>query len=283
MSRIAYVNGLFLPFDQAAVHIEDRGYQFADGVYEVMAISQGRILDEQGHLDRLDRSLAELSIAWPMSRVALVLVIDRLVRRNRVANGIVYLQVTRGVSRRDHAFPAGLRPSLVMTVRAGRPASASLAEVGARVITIPDIRWRRCDIKSVALLPNVLGKQAARLAGAYEAWMVDENGLVTEGTSTNAWIVTAAGRLVTHQAGHAILNGVTRMSILTLAHSLGMEVDERPFGVAEAKAAPEAFLTSTTSYVLPVVSIDGDPVGDGKPGPLTLRLRHAYIQRMARR
>ena len=170
-----------------------------------------------------------------------------------------------------------------MTVRAGRPTSASLVDSGAHIITVPDIRWRRCDIKSVALLPNVLGKQAARQAGAYESWMVDEQGVVTEGTSTNAWIVTTDGRLVTHQADDAILNGVTRMSVIELARTLGLTVDERPFHVAEAKAAPEAFLTSTTSYVLPVVSIDGDAVGNGRPGPLTLKLRQAYIEHMVRR
>lgn len=280
MSRIAYVNGRFLPFRQACVHIEDRGYQFADGVYEVMALVAGRLLDESRHLDRLERSLAELGIAWPMSRSALSLVMGQLIRRNRLATGILYLQITRGVARRDHAFPAATRPSLVMTVRALRSNPASLAQRGARVITIADIRWRRCDIKSIALLPNVLAKQAARLAGADEAWMVDEDGSVTEGSSTNAWIVTADGKLVTRPADHSILNGVTRMAVLDLARTLGLEVVERPFSLIEAKAAPEAFLTSTTGYVMPVVAIDGEAVGKGTPGPLTLRLREAYVQRI---
>ncbi|HIJ63885.1 MAG TPA: D-amino-acid transaminase [Rhodospirillaceae bacterium] len=280
MSRIAYVNGRFLPFGQALVHIEDRGYQFADGVYEVMALAGGRILDEVRHLDRLDRSLAELAIAWPMSRRALALVMRRLIECNRLRNGLLYLQVTRGVARRDHAFPPHIRPSLTMTVRNARTSSAALAETGVRIITLPDIRWRRCDIKSIALLPNVLGKQAARLAGVHEAWMVDGDGLITEGTSTNAWMVTGDGKLVTRQADTSILNGVTRMTVLDLARSLGLEVAERPFGVAEAKAAAEIFLTSTTSYVLPVVAIDGHSIGDGRPGPLTLRLRRAYIERM---
>ncbi len=278
MSRIAYVNGRYLPLREAAVHVEDRGYQFADGVYEVIGFVGGRLIDESPHLDRLDRSLGELSIAWPVSRRVLQLVMKTLIRRNGFADGILYMQITRGVARRDHAFPAGVAPSLVMTVRRSKPVPAALLANGAAVVTIPDIRWQRCDIKSVSLLPNVLGKQAARQAGAYEAWMVDGQGRVTEGTSTNAWIVTADGELVTRHLENAILSGITRAAILRLAQDAGLTVCERPFTAAEAKAAREAFLTSTTSYVLPVVSIDGEPVGNGRPGSVALGLRAAYLR-----
>lgn len=276
MSRIAYVNGRYVPHGEAAVHIEDRGYQFADGIYEVIAVQAGRLVDERPHLDRLERSLAELRIAPPMGRRALGFVMREVIRRNRVGNGIVYLQATRGVAPRDHGFPAGISASLVVTARRSKPPNQKLFAEGVRVITIPDIRWARCDIKSVALLPNILGKQRARESGAFEAWQVDRDGMVTEGTSTNAWIVTKTGELVTRQTGHAILNGITRLALLDLAREEGVTLAERPFSVAEAKAAREAFLTSTTSLVLPVVRIDDDTVGDGKPGLLARRLLTLY-------
>ena len=276
MSRIAYVNGRYLPQADAAVHIEDRGYQFADGVYEVVAVQAGRLVDEVLHLARLDRSLAELRIAAPMSRPALAIVLREVIRRNRVCDGIVYLQATRGVAPRDHPFPADTRPSLVVTARRARVANPKALDEGIGVITIPDIRWARCDIKSIALLPNVLGKQQAREAGAYEAWQVDRDGMVTEGTSTNAWIVTAAGELVTRQASSAILNGCTRVALLDIAKRTGLNFTERPFSVIEAKAAREAFLTSTTSPVLPIVRIDEAVIGDGRPGPLGRKLRALY-------
>jgi D-alanine transaminase len=276
MSRIAYVNGRYLPHGEASVHIEDRGYQFADGVYEVIAVQGGALIDEALHLARLDRSLGELRIAAPMSRRALSLVLRELLRRNRIGDGFVYLQVTRGVAPRDHPFPAHTNPSLVITTRRARAANPKTLSEGIRVITIPDIRWARCDIKSIALLPNVLGKQQAREAGAFEAWQVDADGMVTEGTSTNAWIITRAGELVTRQASSAILNGCTRLALLEIARRLGLTFVERPFSVAEAKAAREAFLTSTTSLVLPIVRIDGTAIGDGRPGPLVLKLRALY-------
>jgi D-alanine transaminase len=276
MSRIAYVNGRYLPHAEASVHIEDRGYQFADGVYEVIAVQGGEFVDEGLHMARLDRSLGELRIAAPMSRRALALVLREVIRRNRVRDGIVYLQATRGVAPRDHPFPANVRTSLVITARRARPANPKAAAEGASVITIPDIRWARCDIKTIALLPNVLGKQQAREAGAYEAWQVDGAGMVTEGTSTNAWIITAAGELVTRQASGAILNGCTRLALLDIARRIGLTFVERPFSVAEAKVAREAFLTSTTSLVLPIVRIDGTAIGDGRPGPLVLKLRALY-------
>jgi D-alanine transaminase len=277
MSRIAYVGGQYLPHRQAAVHIEDRGYQFGDGVYEVIAVTGGHLVDEERHLARLNRSLTELRINPPMSSTALKIVIREVVRRNGVDIGIVYLQVTRGVAPREHAFPKAAKPVLVVTSRRSRPPDPRLGREGIAVITIPDIRWQRCDIKSVALVANVLGKQQAREASAYEAWQVDGEGRVTEGTSTNAWIVTADNTVVTRAADHAILNGVTRAAILDIIHREGYRLVERPFSVAEAGAAREAFLTSTTADLLPVVRIDGAPVADGKPGPLSRKLREAYF------
>jgi D-alanine transaminase len=277
MSRIAYVGGQYLPHRQAAVHVEDRGFQFADGVYEVISVKGRRLIDEARHLARLHRSLAELRIAPPMGDGALGVVLGEVIRRNGVEDGIVYLQVTRGTAPRDHAFPKAAKPTLVVTSRRSRPPDPRLAQDGIAVITIPDIRWQRCDIKSVALVANVLGKQQAREAGAVEAWQVDAAGRVTEGTSTNAWIVTADGAVVTRAADHTILNGVTRLALIDIIRAEGYRLDERPFTVAEAKAAREAFLTSTTSGVMPVVRIDGAPVGEGRPGPLGRRLREAYV------
>jgi D-alanine transaminase len=278
MPRYAYVNGRYVPHAAAQVHIEDRGYQFADGVYEVILIRNGGLVDEGPHLDRLDRSLGALRIPWPMPQPALRLVIRELIRRNGVGAGALYLQATRGVAARDHKFPANVRPSLVATTRRARPIPDSILAVGVSVITQPDIRWRRCDIKTISLLPNVLGKQAAVEAGAFETWLVDDAGRVTEGTSTNAWIVTSDGRLLTRDLSSTILAGITRSSLLQLIRSQGMAFEERAFSVAEAKAAAEAFLTSTTSLVLPVTRIDGQPVGDGKPGPVTARLRDSYVR-----
>jgi D-alanine transaminase len=276
MSRIAYVNGRYVPHREAAVHIEDRGYQFADGVYEVTAVRGGRLVDEERHLKRLDRSLGELKIAQPMSHAALKFVCREVVRRNGVRDGIVYLQVTRGVAPRDHSFPKDAAPSIVVTSRRTKGAPQKSVDEGIGVISLPDQRWARCDIKSISLLPNILGKQQAREAGAYEAWQIDRDGNVTEGTSTNAWIVTGRGELVTRRADSTILNGVTRLAILDIVARQGLTFVERPFSLAEAKEAREAFLTSTTSFVLPVVLIDGEPVGDGRPGELTRKLRAAY-------
>ncbi len=277
MSRIAYVAGQYLMHRQAAVHIEDRGFQFADGVYEVIAVNGGRLVDEAPHLTRLHRSLAELRIAPPIGDAALKIVIREIVRRNGVNTGIVYLQITRGAAPREHAFPKAAKPTLVVTARRSRPPDPRLGRDGIAIITIPDIRWQRCDIKSVALVANVLGKQAARERGAYEAWLVDRIGQVTEGTSTNAWIVTADDTVVTRAADTAILNGVTRLAILDIIRREGYRLVERPFTVAEAKAAREAFLTSTTADLLPVVRIDDSPVGEGRPGPLGEKLRAAYF------
>ena len=276
MSRIAYVNGRYLPHREASVHIEDRGYQFADGVYEVIAVERGRLLDAGLHLKRLARSLAELEIAEPMSGPALEGVMREVIRRNRVRDGIIYMQLTRGVAPRDHAFPKDAKTQVVMTARRAKPGNPKTIAEGARVITVPDLRGARCDIKSIALLPNILGKQQAREAGAYEAWQVDRDGNVTEGTSTNAWIVTAAGEVVTRAATNAILNGVTRLGVIRVIEEAGLRFVERPFSVEEAKQAREAFLTSTTSYVTPIVRIDDSVVADGKPGPLARKLVASY-------
>jgi D-alanine transaminase len=277
MSRVAYVDGSYRPHREAAVHIEDRGYQFADGVYEVFAVRGGHLVDEALHLQRLRRSLGELRIEGAIGDAPLGIVLREVVRRNGVDNGIVYLQITRGAAPRDHAFPKAARPVTVVTARRSRPPNPALGEEGIAVITIPDIRWQRCDIKSVALVANVLGKQRAREAGAYEAWQIDSLGRITEGTSTNAWIVTGDNEVVTRFIDHAILNGVTRLALIDIIRREGYRFVERSFTVAEAKFAREAFLTSTTSDVLPVVSIDGDTIADGVPGPLTCKLRASYI------
>jgi len=277
MTRIAYVNGRYVPHRDAVVHVEDRGYQFADGVYEVCAVVDGVIVDAAAHLQRLDRSLGELRIDWTMSHAALFQVLNEVARRNRVRHGIVYLQITRGVARRDHGFPKAAKPALVVTARSTPSGGRSaLTEAGVRVVTRPDIRWARRDIKSVSLLPNVLDKQAAREAGAYEAWLVDEQGFVTEGASSNAWIIDGEGNIVTRNAEHAILNGITRLALVELARRDGIRVVQRKFTVDEAKAAREAFLTSTTSFVMPVVQIDDRVIGNGRPGSVANKLLALY-------
>lgn len=281
MSRVAYVNGQYHPHGRAMVHVEDRGFQFADGVYEVWSVFDGRMADFDGHMTRLHRSLNELRIRIPMTREALTQVLRETIRRNRVREGIVYLQVTRGTARRDHPFPTGdVAPSVVVTSRPVdlRKAEAT-AKKGVAVITQPDIRWGRCDIKTVGLLPNVLAKQAAREGGAYEAWMVDEMGLVTEGGSTNAWIIDEHGELRTRDTQANILKGCTRTALLELIAETGVPFEERAFTVEEAKRAREAFFTAAGAWVMPVVSVDGVKIGDGKPGPITRRLRTAYLER----
>jgi D-alanine transaminase len=279
MSRIAYVNGRYAPHGQACVHIEDRGFQFADAVYEYFAVFDGRLADSEGHLERLWRSLGELRIDRPMSETALVMVMRETVRRNRVRDGAVYLQISRGVANRDHPFPTRpVPPTVVVTAKpVNFAAEQAKSEKGVGVLTRPDNRWGRCDIKTVGLLPNVLAKQAAREAGAYEAWLVDELGFVTEGSSTNAWIIDAEGILRTRDTNANILRGVTRKGLLSLAAEAGHPVSERPFTVEDAKKAREAFITAASTLVMPVVSIDGHPVGDGRPGPVSQRLRALYL------
>ncbi len=283
MSRIAYVNGRFVPHADAHVHIEDRGYQFADGVYEVTAVLRGKPQDLEPHLDRLERSLAELAIPMPAARRTIALLHDEMIRRNLIRDGMVYLQVTRGVAPRDHAFPGkAVRPALVMTAkRLDFARIAANAAQGVAVVTQPDIRWGRCDIKSVSLLANVLAKQVARAAGAFECWMVDRDGLITEGSSSNAWIVDREGRLRTRSLSQAILPGITRQVLFAEAERAGIPILEQPFTVDEVLSAREAFTTSTTAFVMPVVRLDGKTVGEGKPGELTMRLRRIYDAHMS--
>jgi len=278
MPRIAYVNGRYVAHRDAAVHIEDRGYQFADGVYEVCEVARGNLMDMTRHLDRLSRSLGELKMAWPMHRSALEIVLREVVRRNGVQNGLVYLQVTRGVAARDFLFPKDTASCMVVTAKSVDPRlAATRAETGIKVITLPETRWERVDIKSVGLLPNVLAKQAAKESGAQEAWFVDTDGNVKEGGSSNAWIVTADGKLVTRPAEHGILRGITRTTLFEVAAKLGLTIEERFFSVAEAKAAREAFISSATTIAMPVIEIDGAPVANGHPGSVVLSLREAFF------
>ncbi len=284
MSRVAYVNGRYTPLRQAAVHIEDRGYQFADGIYEVCIVVDGAFYDFDGHFARYERSLRELSIAQPMGRRALEAVIRELLRRNRLRSALVYIQVTRGVAPRNHAFPSPqVAPALVLTAyKYDVNASDAKAARGVSVITQPDIRWGRVDIKTVGLLPNALAKQAASEVGASEALLV-RDGVVTECSASNAWIVDENGVLITHPKGNQILGGITRETTIACAEALQMKVEERAFTLDEAKAAKEAFLTSATSFVMPIVSIDGEQIGGGKPGPAAKRLREAYKSRVCGR
>ncbi len=279
MSRIAYVDGVYQPIDMPGIHVEDRGYQFADGVYEVFAVHNGHLIDENAHLDRLERSLAELNIAAPMSRPALQIVLRETMSRNRVRNGIVYLQVTRGVASRDHNYPVGLKPVLVITARPSDPARRDrVLREGISVVTVLDQRWGRCDIKSISLLPNVLARQTAKDKGVQEAWQVDADGMVTEGAATNAWIVDSQGVLRTRPANAGILDGIVRQTIIGLLDEMDLTFDERAFSVDEARAARECFSTASTLAVFPVVNIDGHDIGNGKPGDVALKIADQYDQ-----
>jgi D-alanine transaminase len=279
VSRVAYVNGAFVRHADAVVHIEDRGYQLADGVYEVWAVFDGRLIDAAGHFKRLGRSLDELRIDWPVSQAALPLLLSETLRRNRIRDGMVYLQITRGVAPRDHPFPdPPVAPSLVLTAkRVDVAAAEARAAGGVAVVTTPENRWGRCDIKTIGLLPNVLAKQKAREAGAYEAWFVDDMGFVTEGASTNAWIVDAEGVLRTRSIQANILRGVTRATLLEVAATDGLTIEQRGFSVDDVKTAREAFITGAGTLVTPVVSIDGHAIGGGIPGPVAKRLRRLYM------
>jgi D-alanine transaminase len=276
--RVAYVDGRYLPHAGATVHIEDRGLQFADAVYEVCSVNDGFLLDETGHLDRLERSLKELAIPMPMGRAALMAVMREVMRRNRLADGLIYLQVTRGAYRRDHAIPQTVRPSLIITARSLDPKTYDKRRAdGISVVTVKENRWGRCDIKTTGLLPNVLAKTEARKAGAYEAWFVDPQGFVTEGSSTNAWIVTRKDVLVTRDLKANILAGVTRKGVLAaLSHHGINAIEERAFTLKEATEASEAFITSASGGVIPVVMIDGHAIGSGTPGPMASRIHALY-------
>ncbi len=278
MTRVVYVNGRYAPYAEAAIHVEDRGFQFADGVYEVCEVRDGCLVDERRHMRRLGRSLREIGMTEPMSLKSLGVILRETIRRNRVKNGMAYLQVTRGVARRDFAFPAAaVAPTVVCFARSlSRSKAEKRAAAGISVITVPDIRWKRVDIKTVGLLAQSLARQQAKEAGADEAWMVDAQGFVTEGASCNAWIVTAAGILVTRPAESGILRGITREVAMEAARAKGLHFEERPFTVEEAKSAREAFQTSASGLVMPVVRIDGHVIGIGKPGDIALELRNTY-------
>ena len=278
MSRIAYIDGQYAPIAAPLVHLEDRGYQFSDGVYEVCLVIEDELWDADGHFARLQRSLDALEIVFEVNRRALEIVMREVLRRNRLRNALVYLQITRGVAPRNHHFPAAdIAPVLAITVKPYSLANSErLAEKGVQVITAPDIRWGRVDIKSISLLPNALAKQAAKKAGAYEAILVRE-GIVTEGSSTNVWIVDENNALVTHPTGHEILGGITRQSVMKAAEALGLHIEERAFTLEDAKRAPEAFVTSATSQVMPIVAIDDHKIGTGAPGATALSLRRGYM------
>jgi D-alanine transaminase len=274
MSRIAYVNGRYLDQRLAEVNVEDRGYQFGDGIYEVVHLYNGRFIDEDRHLDRLERSLREIRLPMPMSRLALRHVLAEVARRNRVTEGLLYMQVTRGVSRRDHAFPARpVPPALVVTVKRIAAYPTDVDRWAGACITLPDLRWARRDIKSINLLPNCLARQAAREQGAIEAILFDpDTGMVTEGAATNFWIVDEHGVIRTRHLDHVILPGCTRGALLAELAEAGIGCEERDFSVEELRRAREAFLTSATSFVKPITRIDGAPVGDGTVGPVVRRL-----------
>lgn len=281
MSRIAYVNGYYVSHLDAAVHVEDRGYQFADGIYEVCEIRDSNLIDVKGHLDRLERSANELDMTMALGRRQLEFVMSEVCARNKVRDGLIYLQMTRGVAPRNHIFPDKDTPSSIVLTARSTPQAASEAKAahGVSVITVPDNRWERVDIKTTSLLPNVIAKQKAKDAGAFEAWFVDDDGQITEGASTNVWIVTHDNVLVTRDASKGILKGITREGVLMTAERLQLKVEERRFSVAEAQNAKEAFITAATTVVVPVVKIDGKTVGEGTPGEISQKVRtyfHKY-------
>lgn len=282
MPRFAYINGSYKPHHEAMTHIEDRGFQFADGVYEVISLINGIYADERGHLDRLERSLSELQITMPVKRQTLCMIVRELVRRNRISNALIYIQITRGVARRNFPFPPkDTPPTLVITARHFDFKNNPRVQNGIEVITVPDIRWKRPDIKSVALLPQVLAKQEAYEKGAGEAWMLDSKGNVTEGSSTNTWILDDNNNLITHDASADILKGVTRNAVIHLCDELGLTLCEKSFTPKEAYMAREALNTSASELVVPVIAIDGHKIGNGKPGPVARRLYSLYMDYVA--
>jgi D-alanine transaminase len=276
MSRIVYVNGIYLSEEEAKVSVFDRGFLFADAVYEVTSVLDGKLLDFDGHMHRLHRSLAELEMDAPCDDATLEAIHRELLARNALTEGLIYLQVTRGAADRDFLYPVGVRPGLVLFTQAKALRASPTARAGIRVISIPDIRWGRRDIKTVQLLAPSMGKMAAKKAGADDAWMI-EDGFVTEGTSNNAYIVTADGTIVTRELSNAILHGITRAAVLKCAREAQMQVEERPFTLDEVMRAREAFYTSASAFVMPVVAMDGQPIGTGRPGPVAARLREIYL------
>jgi D-alanine transaminase len=276
MSRIVYVNGDYVPENEGKVSIFDRGFLFADGVYEVTPVVNGKLVDYDPHMERLDRSLGELQMAWPCSREELTTVHTELIKRNTLTEGIIYMQVTRGVADRMFNFPEDIKSSLVAFPQVMKLVDNVNATKGVSVITTPDIRWLRRDIKSVMLLAPVLGKQAAYEKGANEAWMV-EDGHITEGTSSNAYIVKD-GKIITRPLSNRILAGCTRRALFRLAAEHNVEIEERLFTPDEAYDADEAFLTSASQFVMPITEIDGKRVGGGQPGPVTRKLREIFLE-----
>lgn len=277
MTRIAYVNGSFVPLDEAKVSILDRGFLFADGIYEVTAVIDGRLVDTPRHMVRLERSAREIGMRLAETPERIEAIERALIERNGLTEGVVYLQATRGVEDRDFLPSPDLAPTLVMFTQAKALVDSPAARTGIAVATVPDIRWGRRDIKSVMLLAQVLAKQEAARKGAGDAWLITGDGVVTEGASSTAWILTRDGRLVTRDKSHVTLPGCTGDALADLAGELGLTIDFRPFSVEEARAAKEAFNSAAGSLILPVVAIDGHPVGDGRPGPVTARLRELYI------
>ena len=277
MSRVVYLNGVYVPEEEAKVSVFDRAFLFGDGVYEVTAVLDHKLVDFQPHLARLDRSLKEIALTAPLSHAELRRLHKELVARNNVIEGIVYLEISRGAAERDFAYPEDARPTVVAFTQSRPLIENPYATTGVKVITIPDLRWKRRDIKSTAMLAQAMGKQEAKLKGAYEAWMV-EDGFVTEGTSSSAFILDAQGVVRTQPLGHHILPGVTRRAVLRLAALEGISLEERPFTVAEALAAREAFMTAASAFVLPIVEIDGVPIGDGKPGGIARTFRSLYVE-----
>jgi D-alanine transaminase len=276
MSRIAYVNGHYLPHYQANIHIDDRGYQFGDGIYEVVTVIKGKMVDQDEHLDRMEYSLSEMGIPMPMTRRALLIIIAHMIRVNKISFGLVYFQITRGVMRRDHASNVALVPQVVMTAKHLQQVRHEAIEPVA-VITVPDQRWQRRDIKTLQLLPNCMAKTKASAVGAYEAWMVDADGFVTEGSSSNAWIVTKQGELITRPTSYDILSGVTRKAVVVMAGQRNLKIVERGFTPEEALNAEEAFMTSASSLVTPVGRLDDILIGDGQCGPVAATLRKSYF------
>jgi len=277
MSRIVFLNGSFLPIEEAKVPFMDRGFMFGDGVYEGVGVLDGRLVDNEAHLERLERSLREVRIPNPYTRAEWTRLEEEIARRNGMMEGFIYFQVTRGVAERDFTFPENATPTVAMFTQAKAILDAPAAKTGIAVITVPDLRWSRRDIKSLNLLAQVLVKQAAKEAGVQEAWMV-EDGYVTEGGSSSGFIITKEGRIVVRPLSNAILPGITRKALLALSKDAGIELEERMFTVEEAYGAAEAFMTSASMFVTPIVSIDGRAVGDGKPGPITKKLREIYIR-----
>ncbi len=276
MSRIVYVNGEYLPEEDAKISVFDRGFLMADAVYEVTSVIDGKILAFDGHTERLERSLRELDMKAPCTIPELLAIHREMIARNNLTEGLIYLQVTRGVADRDFAYP-DVEPSLVLFTQTKNVVNSPMAKTGMKVISIPDIRWGRRDIKTVQLLAPSMGKMAAKAAGCDDAWLV-EDGVVTEGTSNNAYIVTQEGTIVTRNLGTEILAGITRAAVLRYATEAQIKIEERPFTIEEAQAAKEAFVTSATTFVGPVVEIDGAQIGDGKVGDIARRLREIYLE-----